>query len=259
MKTHWIAAALLSSTLATACGAGVENANSSTEPALTPAAEPAPAPQAASSTAAPGRPQPSSTNAARRPRPAPAPAASAPAAAARPRFREVSAPAGTELPLELTTALSTETAQVETPVTARLRRSVVVDGLTVFPAGAVFHGNVTEAERAGRVRGRSHLALRFTEVEIQGQRDQARTNVVSFEGEATKSEDATKVGAGAGIGAVIGGIVGGGSGAAKGAAIGGAAGAGAVLATRGRDVELPVGTEVAATLSSPFEVRVEVQ
>jgi hypothetical protein len=163
------------------------------------------------------------------------------------------------LPLELTTALSTETAQVETPVTARLRRSVVVDGLTVFPAGAVFHGNVTEAERAGRVRGRSHLALRFTEVEIQGQRDQARTNVVSFEGEATKSEDATKVGAGAGIGAVIGGIVGGGSGAAKGAAIGGAAGAGAVLATRGRDVELPVGTEVAATLSSPFEVRVEVQ
>jgi hypothetical protein len=259
MKTHWIAAALLSSTLATACGGGAENVSASTnEPALTPAAEPAPAPQAASSTAA-ARPQPSSANAARKPRPAPAPETNAPAAPAKPRFREVSAPAGTELPLELTTALSTETAQVETPVTARLRRPVVVDGLTVFPAGAVFHGNVTEAERAGRVRGRSHLALRFTEVEIQGQRDQARTNVVSFEGEATKSEDATKVGAGAGIGAVIGGIVGGGSGAAKGAAIGGAAGAGAVLATRGRDVELPVGTEVAATLSSPFEVRVEVR
>jgi hypothetical protein len=163
------------------------------------------------------------------------------------------------LSLELTTALSTETAQVETPVTARLRRPVVVDGVTVFPAGAIFHGNVTEVERAGRVRGRSHLAFRFTEVAISGQRDPARTNTLSFDGEATKGEDATKVGAGAGIGAVIGGIVGGGSGAAKGAAIGGAAGAGTVLATRGRDVVLPAGSELTTTLSTPFEIQVEVQ
>jgi hypothetical protein len=59
-----------------------------------------------------------------------------------------------------------------------------------------------------------------------------------FEGEATTSEDAVKVGAGTGIGAAIGAIVGGGSGAAKGAVIGGAAGVGTVLATRGRDVVL---------------------
>jgi hypothetical protein len=147
---------------------------------------------------------------------------------------------------------------VEAPVTARLRRAVVVDGVTVFPAGATFHGNVTEVERAGRVRGRAHLAFRFTEVSIGGQRDPVRTNGLSFEGEATKSEDATKVGAGAGIGAVIGGIVGGAGGAAKGAAIGGAAGAGTVLATRGREVELAAGSEVTATLASPFEISVEV-
>lgn len=267
MKTHWIAAALLSATLAVACGGGAENTGSA-PPEAAPATEQAPAPQApppaptstadAPRAAAPASPAP-------RPRPA-APTTSArseeaprPAAPAKPRFREVSVPTGTQLPLELTTALSSETAQVETPVAARLRRPVVVDGLTVFPAGAVFHGNVTEVERAGRVKGRSHLAFRFTEVEMNGQRDQARTNVVSFEGEATKSEDATKVGAGAGIGAVIGGIVGGGSGAAKGAAIGGAAGAGAVLATRGRDVVLPAGHEISAALSSPFELRVELQ
>ena len=271
MKSHWIAAALLSSTLAIACGGSGENTANSTPESAAPAAEPAPAPQ----TAPP--PAPSSTTDTTRATPAPAPrprpAAQAPVASAparteeaprpaappKPRFREVSVPTGTELALELTTALSSETAQIETPVTARLRRPVVVDGLTVFPAGAVFHGNVTEVERAGRVKGRSHLAFRFTEVAINGQRDPARTNVVSFDGEATKSEDATKVGAGAGIGAVIGGIIGGGSGAAKGAAIGGAAGAGTVLATRGRDVVLPAGTEVAASLSSPFEIRVEVQ
>lgn len=266
MRTHWIAAAIFSSTLAIACGAGPENTVTTPE-AAPPAVEPAPAPAApvASSTAdapaaQPARPAP-------RPRPAPAASNGAsarteparPAAPARPRFKEVSAPAGTELALELITPLSTETAQVESPVSARLRRSVVVDGLTVFPAGTVFHGSVTEAERAGRVRGRSHLAFRFTEVEVDGQRDSARTNPVSFEGEATKSEDATKVGVGAGVGAAIGGLLGGGSGAAKGAAIGGAAGAGTVLATRGRDVVLPAGSDVNTTLSSPFEVRVELE
>ena len=257
MRTHWIAVTIFSSTLAIACGGSPESTANTAPETTAPVVEPEPAPTA---------PLPSSTARPARPRPATPPnSASArtepvrPAAPPKPRFKEVSAPAGTELALELVTPLSTETAQVESPVAARLRRPVVVDGLTVFPAGAIFHGSVTESERAGRVRGRSYLAFRFTEVELDGQRDPARTNTVSFEGEATKSEDATKVGVGAGVGAAIGGLLGGGSGAAKGAAIGGAAGAGTVLATRGRDVVLPVGSDVNTTLSSPFEVRVELE
>ena len=259
MRTQWIAVALLSSTLAVGCNGKNEENTANPEPeAAAPVVEPAAAPQpepATSSTADTVRP----SAAAPKPKPAARAQAPRPVAPAKPRFREVTAPSGTELPLELTTAVSSETAQVESPVTARLRRAVVVDGLTVFPAGALFHGSVTEVERAGRVRGRSHLAFRFTEVTIDEQRDPVSTHSVSFEGEATKSEDATKVGAGAGIGAVIGGIVGGGKGAAKGAAIGGAAGAGTVLATRGRDVELAAGSEVNATLASPFGVRVELE
>lgn len=255
MRTPWIAVALLTSGLAMGCAGNEQNSASST-PETAPAVEPAPAPVETA---------PVPSNAAPKPRPAAPSSARAQAAAprpvapAKPRFREVTAPVGTELPLELTTAVSSETAQIESPVTARLRRAVVVDGLTVFPAGTVFHGSVTEVERAGRVKGRSHLAFRFTEVTIDEQRDRVATNSVSFEGEATKSEDATKVGAGAGIGAVIGGIVGGGKGAAKGAVIGGAAGAGTVLATRGRDVELAAGSEVNATLASPYGVRVELE
>jgi len=180
--------------------------------------------------------------------------AAAPAPAA-PRGRDVVVPAGTALPLELLSAISSETAQVETPVRARLRQAVVVDDYTVLPAGTVFHGNVTDVDRAGRVRGRSRLAFRFTEAELDGGREQVRTNAVSYEGEATKGEDATKVGAGAVGGAIIGGLLGGGDGAAKGAAVGGAAGTGVVLATRGREVQLPAGTDIAATLASEFSVR----
>jgi hypothetical protein len=174
-------------------------------------------------------------------------------------YRDVSAAVGTPLSLSLITPLSTETAKVETPVTARLRQPIVVDGFTVVPAGATLHGDVIEVERAGRVKGRSRLVIRFAEVQVNGQRDPFRTNALTFEGEATKGEDAAKVGGGAGIGAVIGGIVGGASGAAKGAAIGGAAGAGTVLATRGRDVELAEGTELNTSLASPYSVRVEVK
>jgi hypothetical protein len=186
-----------------------------------------------------------------------APAEQAPPAPPRPR--DVVAPAGTELRLELTTSLSSETAQAEAPVSARVLEAVVVDDVTVIPAGAVLHGTVIDVERAGRVRGRSHLAFRFTEIAVEGQRDAIRTRELTFEGEATLRDDATKVGTGAGIGAVIGGIVGGGGGAAKGAAIGGAAGAGAVLATRGREVELPAGSVVTTALASPYGIQVEVR
>jgi len=80
---------------------------------------------------------------------------------------------------------------------------------------------------------------------------------LSFEAEGTKKQDATKVGAGAGIGAVIGGILGGGKGAAQGAAIGGAAGGGAVLATRGKEVELASGSALTAVLASPLTLTID--
>jgi hypothetical protein len=248
MNNHRIAAVMLSSMLAVACGGNAKD-NVPSDPEATAFAA-APVPQS------PAHASPVGSAAAK---PAKGQIRSALPAPRAPRFRDVSAPAGTELRLQLTTALSTEAAQVETPVSARLRGPVVVDGVTVLPADAVFHGHVTEVERPGRVRGRAYLAFRFTKVEIGEQRDPVRTHNVSFEGEATKSEDAVKVGAGAGIGAAIGAIVGGGSGAAKGAAIGGAAGVGTVLATRGRDAVLPVGSDVNARLASPYAMRVEIQ
>jgi hypothetical protein len=101
--------------------------------------------------------------------------------------------------------------------------------------------------------------MRFTEVELTSGREELRTNPITFEGEATRGEDATKIGAGAVGGAIIGGILGGGDGAAKGAAIGGAAGTGVVLATRGREVTLGAGASLAASLASAFSVSAPVR
>jgi hypothetical protein len=136
-----------------------------------------------------------------------------------------------------------------------VRQAVAVNGRTALPAGTVLTGTVTDVARAGRVQGRSRLAFRFDAATVNGVRENLRTNPLVFEGEATKKEDATKIGVGAGIGAAIGAIAGGGSGAAKGAAIGGAAGTGAVLATRGKDVELAEGADIAATTASAVTVE----
>jgi hypothetical protein len=171
-------------------------------------------------------------------------------------WRELTIPEGTALPLELETALSSETAQIETPVRARLKQAVIVNGVTALPAGAIVSGNVTGVQRAGRVKGRSSLAFTFNQVRADNVSAGIRTAPLSYVGEASKGEDATKIGAGAVGGAIVGGIVGGGEGAAKGAAIGGAAGTGVVLATRGKEVELASGTDLAAMLAAPLTIRV---
>lgn len=184
------------------------------------------------------------------------PRAAAPSAPAVPEYREFTLPAGTMLPLELRTALASDESQVEDSVRATLRSAIVVHGHEVLPAGTEVSGTVTDAERAGRVKGRARVAFRFSSLRYDGERYRIETDAIEQLGEATKGEDATKIGIGAGVGAAIGALAGGKSGAAKGAAIGGGAGTGVVLATRGKDVRLESGTEVDARLAAPLAVRV---
>ena len=222
--------------------------------AAAPSAATAPAPRPAAPARPASKPAPES-------RPlqntAATPAVREPAAPSKPTSHEATVKSGTELPLELLTALTSESAAVEDEVRARLKQAVTVNGETVIPNGSTLIGSITQVERAGRVQGKSHLSIRFTEVTFSGQRHRLNTEPLSFEGESSTKDDVTKVGAGAGIGAVIGGILGGGKGAAKGAAIGGAAGGGAVLATRGKDVELASGTALTAVLAAPLTMTID--
>jgi hypothetical protein len=173
-----------------------------------------------------------------------------------PVSREVSLPAGTRLPLELLTPVSSETSTVESRVRARLTQDVEVDGVAALPSGTILTGVITEAERAGRVKGLSRVAFRFTEADVRGTPERLRTNALVFVGEESTKGDAARIGGGAVAGAVIGGLLGGGKGAAQGAAVGGAAGTGVVLATRGKDVERAAGTNVTATLAEPLTLQI---
>lgn len=180
------------------------------------------------------------------------------AAVGIPTYREVTLPAGTTLPLDLKTAVASDTSQVEDSVRATLRRAITIEGTQVLPAGTEVVGAVTHAERSGRVKGRARVAFRFTSLQHAGERYDIRTEAIARLAEATKGEDATKIAVGAGAGAAIGAVLGGGSGAAKGAAIGGAGGTGVVLATRGKEVRLGPGADVNTKLTAPLTVRVKV-
>ena len=74
----------------------------------------------------------------------------------------------------------------------------MVDGVEVVPAGAGLSGVVTDAQQAGRVKGRARLALRFTSLTVDNTPTTIGTAAIAREAEGTKKDDAAKVGIGAG-------------------------------------------------------------
>jgi hypothetical protein len=157
-----------------------------------------------------------------------------------PRREEI--PAGTALTLVLETPLSTETTREGESVTARVDRATSDDGSVVLPGGSVLRGRVTEVDRAGRVSGRAHLAVKWDTLTVRGESHRIAVSDLAMTAEAQHGRDAKIIGGSTAAGAIIGGIVNGGSGAKKGAIIGAGAGAGAVLINKGQDVEMPAGS-----------------
>ena len=181
------------------------------------------------------------------------------AVAGAPRWREVVLPAGTPLPVVLDTSVGTDTSRVEDRVTAHLSKAVIVAGVTALPEGSSVSGVVTDATRAGKVEGTSHLALRFhslTPAETDERYDIA-TSTVARSGRSEKKKDALKIAAPAAGGAIVGGIVGGKKGAVIGGAAGGGAGTAVVMSQRGEDVRLGRGAALTLRLTEPVTIRVK--
>ncbi len=173
-----------------------------------------------------------------------------------PSTQDVTVPAGVIIPATLDVALGSETNHAEDPVSATVRTAVIADGFEAIPAGATLRGHVTTAQPAGKVKGRAALAFSFDEVTIDHTKYDVSTNSVSYHADATKKQDAEKIGGGAAIGSVIGAIAGGKKGAAAGAAIGGGAGTAMVLTTSGDEVHVAPGAELRLELRSPVTVTV---
>jgi hypothetical protein len=216
-----------------------------------PATSSTPAPSAAQPPAAAAAPAPATG--------APSAPVSAPSAATSAKTATIEVPGGTHIPLVLHNAISTRSARTGDPVYFETLFPVMVDGHVVIPAGSYMSGEVTEAKRAGRVKGRAELGIKLTTmilpnaymVNLNAMPSGAGTgggetvdNEGKIQGDSDKASDAGTVIKSTAAGAGIGGIAGGARGAGIGAGIGLAAGLGAVLLSRGPDAELPRGSTV---------------
>jgi hypothetical protein len=178
--------------------------------------------------------------------------------------------AGTEMHAVLDTPLSTKTSKPGDRFTATISQPIRSNGSEIIPAGARVEGEVSEAEEGKTVavlRGRGKLNLRFRDVVLpNGQSLPIAATLVSVhstngkesksanqEGQvesSTRGKDVAKdVGIGAGIGIVAGLLFGS---PLRGLAIGALAGGGYVLATKGKNVNLPAETGMILKLDQPL-------
>lgn len=148
-------------------------------------------------------------------------------------------PSGSEVDVRLTTALTSDTAQVEDRVEATTMIDLYRGSDLLIPSGSVLAGWVTSVDRASRTDRKGTLTVEFNRLHINGRTYDTRAYVTqALESEGLKGE-AGRIGAGSAVGAIIGGILGGVKGAIAGVLIGGG---GVIAATEGKDVHLPQGT-----------------
>jgi type IV secretion system protein VirB10 len=175
-------------------------------------------------------------------------------------------PAGTVIPITLTSRVTTKNAKDGDGVYGRTAFPITVDNKIVIPEGSYVRGKITEVVRPGRVTGKAELTLSFqtlvlpsgVTVPIYASLGGAggsgtRKGEATIEGDASKADDAKTIGTTAAEGGLIGVIAGRGKGAAIGGAGGAAAGTAAVLLSRGKDLVLEPGTTIEIVLDRPLE------
>jgi hypothetical protein len=209
----------------------------------------------------------------------PSTSASAPAAASKPADVQATAPAsasaasivvptGTTLPLVLHNAITTRNAQAGDPVYLETVFPILVDQRVVIPAGSYVQGEILEAKRPGKVKGRGEVRMRLNTI-IMPNGYSAKFGAVpsnagtggnestdkegKITGDSDKGTDAGTIIKGTAIGAGIGAVASrSAAGAGIGAGVGAAVGLAAVLLTRGPELELPRGTTLDAVLDRPL-------
>ncbi len=186
-----------------------------------------------------------------------------------PSSSKVVVPTDTAIPLALKNTISSRTAFVGQAVYCETIYPITVGNRIVIPVGSYVKGEVTQVRRPGRLKGKAQLGIRFESLTLPngttrplratlssyaGNGDQGfRREESKIEGESSKGEDAGKIATTATQGTIIGGLSSrSGKGAGLGALSGGLGGLIWVLATRGKEILLPPGTNLELQLATPL-------
>lgn len=170
-------------------------------------------------------------------------------------------PAGTELQLELGTALSTEDSQTGDRFDATVLAPVMRDGNTAIPAGATVRGRVTAVQAPEGDRP-AVLKVDFDQIEAFGETyplDATLTQATIETGsDSSTGEDVARVGVGTAAGAVLGRVIGGdATGTLVGAAVGAAAGTAIVLSNKDRVATMEEGSVMTIRLDESLRIDLD--
>lgn len=177
----------------------------------------------------------------------------------QPQMTTMTVPAGTQMDVEFTRTLASNSSSPGDAFRTRVNRDVVEDGVVVIPAGSEIVGEVAEAVPLKKIGGQAKLVLRFTDLVLpSGKTVPIQASFVQ-EGRNETKRDAATIGGAAAGGAVLGRILNKGGrskGSILGALIGAAAGAAIAARTPGEEVVFPQGSVVSLSLDRPLDVRV---
>jgi len=157
---------------------------------------------------------------------------------------KLTVPVGTRMVVKTSTALSTNKHATGHKFTARLEADMVINGVVVAPRNSTLYGVITEAKKSGRLVGKATLELTFTDIMINNQMVAIKTSGVKA---ITEAEAKNTVGRTARA-AAIGGLIDGSDGAKTGAKVG----LGVALLSRGKSINIPVGTLLEFQIAAPF-------
>ena len=164
-------------------------------------------------------------------------------------------PAGTWITIRVDQPLSSDHNQPGDFFSASLAQPLVADGVVVARRGQMVGGVVSEAMKAGRAKGVSHLRLELAELSlVDGRQVPVKTQLVERRGDTSVGRDAAAIGTTTGVGAAIGAAAAGGFGAGMGAIAGAGASTIGVLLTRGRPTVVYPETPLTFRLEAPVEI-----
>jgi len=148
-------------------------------------------------------------------------------------------PANTTISVRMIDSIDSSKATEGQTFQASVDQDVMVNGRTIVARGANATVTLANLDQSGKFKGNTELAVRLTNVTVNGQPTEVETGEVTKVSSGQGKSTAVRTGIGAGIGAALGAIFGGGKGAAIGAGAGGAAGAGSQVFTKGKKVQIP--------------------
>jgi len=163
-------------------------------------------------------------------------------------------PAGTEIPVILSSAINSRTANSGDEFEGSVATDILVDNEVAIPKGSHVTGTVVNSKKQGTFKGEANLAIKLTRLEVRGKGYMIASSTYGGTQKGKGKRTAVVTGGGAAVGALIGGLAGGGKGAAIGAGVGAGGGLAASGATGGKNVEFPAESRITFKLTEAVTI-----